>query len=91
MDSIFNNPAFSGMSPEKLQFLMSFIQKDKPTSMKDIMPFLMANMRQAKDQKLDFSKPEIQVICELLCKDLPGEEQERVKKVMSLLSLNKPT
>lgn len=91
MDSIFNNPAFSGMSPEKLEFLMSFSQKDKPTNMKDIMPFLMANMRQAKDQKLDFTKPEIQIICELLCKDLPKEEQDRVKKVMALLSLNRPS
>lgn len=91
MDSIFNNPAFSGMSQEKLQFLMSFSQKDKPTNMKDIMPFLMANMRQAKDQKLDFTKPEIQIICELLCRDLPKEEQDRVKKVMALLSLNSPT
>lgn len=87
--SFFNNPAFSGMSPEKLQFLMAFAQKDKPTNMKEVMPFLMANMRQAKDANLDFTKPEIQIISELLCKDLPKEEQERVKKVMSLLSLNK--
>lgn len=77
------------MSPEKMQFLMAFAQKDKPTSMKDVMPFLMANMRQAKDQQLDFTKPEIQLVCDLLCKDLPKEEQERVKKVMALLSMNK--
>lgn len=89
--SIFNNPAFSGMSPEKMQFLMSFMQKDKPTDMKAVMPFLMANMRQAKDAKLDFSKPEVQMICDLLCKDLPKEEQEKVQKVMTLLSLNKST
>ena len=88
--SIFNNPAFSGMSPEKMQFLLSFAQKDKPTNMKDIMPFLLANMRQAKDQNLDFSKPEVSLICDLLSKDLPPQEQQRVKQLMSLLNMNKP-
>ena len=88
--SLFNNPAFANMSPEKLQFLLSFAQKDKPASMKDVMPFLLANMRQAKEQNIDFTKPEIQVLCELLSKDLPPAEQERVKKIMSLLSVNKP-
>lgn len=88
--SLFNNPAFANMSPEKLQFLLSFAQKDKPASMKDVMPFLLNNMRQAKEQNIDFTKPEIQVLCDLLSQDLPPAEQERVKKIMTLLSINKP-
>lgn len=87
--SIFNNPAFSGMSPEKLQFLLAFAGKDKPKNMRDVMPFLLSNMKQAKEQNLDFTKPEVQIICELLCKDLPPAEQEKVKKIMSLLSMGK--
>lgn len=87
--SIFNNPAFSGMSPEKLQFLLAFAGKDKPKNMKDVMPFLLSNMKQAKEQNLDFTKPEVQIICELLCKDLPPAEQEKAKKIMSLLSMGK--
>ncbi|MCM1282194.1 MAG: hypothetical protein NC180_11220 [Muribaculaceae bacterium] len=90
MDNFFNNPAFAGMSAEKLQFLMSFAQKDKPKNMRDIMPFLMANMRQAKQQNLDFSKPEVQLICDLLCKDLPPEQQDRMRKVMALMSGSQP-
>ena len=87
--SIFNNPAFSGMSPEKLQFLLAFAGKDKPKNMKDVMPFLLSNMKQAKEQNLDFTKPEVQIICELLCKDLPPAEQEKATKIMSLLSMGK--
>ena len=83
--SFFNTAAFNNMRPEKMQFLLSFAQKDKPKNMKDIMPFLLSNMKQAKDQHLDFSKPEVQLICELLSKDLPAPEQERVKKLMNLL------
>ena len=45
MDSnLFNNPAFASLSPEKLQFLLSFAQKEKPLNMKDAMPFLLSNM-----------------------------------------------
>lgn len=87
--SIFQNPAFANMSPEKMQFLLSFAQKNKPTSTKDVMPFLMANMKQAKAQNLDFTKPEIQLICELLSKDLPENEKQRVQKIMALFSMNK--
>ena len=59
MDSnLFNNPAFANLSPEKLQFLLSFAQKEKPLNMKDAMPFLLSNMRQAKENHIDFTKPE---------------------------------
>jgi hypothetical protein len=83
--SFFENPAFDGMSPEKLQFLLAFAGKDKPASMKEAMPFLMANMREAKQQNLTFTKPEVQLICEILSKDLPPAQQEQVKKLMSML------
>jgi hypothetical protein len=83
--SFFDNPIFADMSPEKMQFLLDFARKEKPISMKDAMPFLMANMRQAKQQNLKFSKPEIQLICELLSKDLPPAQQEQIRKLMSML------
>lgn len=83
--SIFQNPAFQSMSPEKMQFLMSFAQKEKPVNMKDVMPFLLANMRQAKEQNLDFTKPEIEILCDLLSKDLPPAEKQRVKMLMKLM------
>lgn len=91
LDDIFlNNPTLKGMSPEKLQFILSFAQKEKPTSMKDAMPFLIANMNLAKKQNINFSRPEVQLIAEILCKDLPPEEQERVRKLLSMMN-NMPT
>jgi hypothetical protein len=73
------------MSPEKMQFLLEFAAKDKPKNLKDAMPFLMANMRDAKDKNINFSKPEVQLICEILSKDLPETQKEQVKKIMSML------
>ena len=88
MDSnLFQNPAFANMSPEKMQFLLSFAGKSKPTNSKDNMPFLLANKKQAKAQKLDFTKPEVQLICEMLSKDLPEAERARVQKLMTLFAM----
>ena len=90
MDSnLFNNPAFANLSPEKLQFLLSVAQKEKPLNMKDAMPFLLSNMRQAKENHIDFTKPEIELLCNLLSKDLPPESQTQMKKIMSLMSMNR--
>ena len=86
MDDLFtNNPLLSGMDPLKLQFIMNFAQKDKPTNMKEAMPFLLANMNLAKKQNIHFTNPEIQLIAEILSKDLPDSEKSKVNKIMSMM------
>ena len=40
-NDFWNNPGLKNMSPEKLQFLMNFASKEKPTNIKDMMPFLL--------------------------------------------------
>ena len=85
-----DNPAFANLSPEKMQFLLSFAQKEKPVNMKDVMPFLLSNMRQAKKNNINFTKPEVELICELLAKDLLPTEQARVRQLMSLISMSRP-
>ncbi len=87
-DFLFQNPVFQGMDPEKLQFILSFAQKDKPKNMKEAMPFLLANMNVAKKKNLNFSAPEVQLIAEILSRDLPDAEKERVRKMLSVMSRN---
>ena len=84
-DLLRNNPALFGMDPVKLQFIMEFAGKSKPQSMKDAMPFLMANMNLAKKQNINFTDSEIHLIADILCRNLPEEEQQKVKKIMAML------
>ena len=84
-DVLKGNPLLNGMDPDKLQFLMNFAQQEKPTRMQDAMPFLRANMNQAKQQNINFSKPEIQLIAELLSKDLSPAEKAKVNRIMSIM------
>ena len=80
-----NHPLLNGMDPTKLEFILNFAQKDKPTNMKDAMPFLLANMNLAKKQNIQFSNPEIQLIAEILTKDLPQHEKDKVNRIMSMM------
>lgn len=84
-DLFTNNPLLQGMDPEKLAFIMNFAQKDKPTNMSDAMPFLLANMNLAKKKNINFTKPEIQLIAELLTKDLSESEKSKVNRIMSMM------
>lgn len=84
-DILSNNPLLKGMDPQKLQFIMNFANKDKPANMKDAMPFLLANMNHAKRQNIHFSNPEIQLIAEILSKDLPPSEKAKVNRIMSMM------
>ena len=84
-DMLKGNPLLNGMDPEKLQFLMRFAQEEKPTRIQDAMPFLLANMNHAKQQNINFSKPEIQLIAELLSKDLPPAEKNKINRIMSMM------
>ena len=84
-DILSNNPLLKGMDPQKLQFIMNFANKDKPANMKDAMPFLLANMNLAKRQNIHFSNPEIQLIAEILSKDLPPAEKAKVNRIMSMM------
>ena len=86
LEDIFkSNPAFLNMDSEKLEFIMNFAQMEKPTNMNAAMPFLLAQMSQAIKQEISFSKPEVTLLCEILSKDLPPAEKEKVNKMMKLL------
>ena len=51
MDSnLWNNPAFANLSPEKVAIsALLCTERKNPLNMKDAMPFLLSNMRQAKE------------------------------------------
>ena len=85
-DFLFNNAIFQGMPEDKLNFIMQFANKDKPKNINQAMPFLIANMNQAKKQNIQFSNNEVHLIAELLCKDLPPNEQAKVQKILSMLA-----
>ena len=45
-------------------------------------------MNIAKKKNLNFTAPEVQLIAEILSRDLPEAEKERVQKMLSVMSRN---
>lgn len=84
-NTILNHPLLNGMDSEKLEFITNFAKKDKPANMKDAMPFLLANMNLAKKKKIHFTNPEIQLIAEILTKDLSPSDKSKVNRIMSMM------
>lgn len=73
------------MSPEKLQFLMNFASKDKPTEMKDMMPFLLSTMNTAKSKDIQFTDPETELLVSLLKQNMTEEESAKADKIIRLI------
>lgn len=84
-DLLKQHPELIGMDKDKLDFIMEFAQKDKPKTTKDAMPFLLAYMNHAKKLNINFSKPEVMFISEILMQDLNPEEKARVQKVLNMM------
>jgi hypothetical protein len=79
-------PELLGMDKEKLDFILEFSQKDKPKTTKEALPFILAYMNRAKKLNLNFSKPEVLFISELLMKDMNPEEKEKVQKMLHMMN-----
>ena len=82
---ISKNPAFQNLSPEKLQFLMNFASKEKPTNIKDMMPFLLGTMNAAKTNNIQFTDPETELLVTLLKQNMSKEESEKADKIIRLM------
>lgn len=84
-NDFWNNPMLKSMSPEKLQFLMNFASKDKPTEMKDMMPFLLSTMNTAKSKDIQFTDPETELLVSLLKQNMTEEEAAKADKIIRLM------
>ena len=84
-NDFWNNPMLKSMSPEKLQFLMNFASKDKPTEMKDMMPFLLSTMNAAKSKDIQFTDPETELLISLLKQNMTEEESAKADKIIRLM------
>ncbi len=79
------NPAFQNISPEKLAFLMNFMNQEKPNSSRDMMAFLMNFVTKARNQNLSFTTDETDFIIQHLRQGLNPVEQQRIDRVLQML------
>lgn len=84
-DFLNNNPLLNGMSPEKLQFLMNFASSNKPTDIKEMMPFLLGTMNKAKKDNIQFTDPETELLVNILKQNMSADEASKADKILKLM------
>ena len=84
-DFLENNPLLSNMSPEKLDFLMNFATSDKPTDMKQMMPFLLSSINAAKADNIQFTDPETELLVTILKQNMSEEEGQKADRIIQLM------
>ncbi|MCD8365632.1 MAG: hypothetical protein LUC83_07465 [Clostridiales bacterium] len=80
-----NNPAFQNLSPEKLQFLISFMGQEKSNNARDMMSLLMAFSGKAKKQGILFSAEETDFIIGHLTESMSPGERQRANMIINML------
>lgn len=83
------NPLLKGMAPDKLQFLLNFASANKPTDMKEMAPFLLKTISQAKSQNIQFSENEADLLIGLLKQNMSEEEAQKADKIIRLMKERK--
>lgn len=87
MDSnIFNNNEnFANISPEKLNFLMQFAAQNKSGDAKQMSNMIMGAVNAAKQEGIQFTPNETDMIIEVLKQNMSPEEQRKAEQILMLM------
>lgn len=81
--------AAPGISPEKLAFLKTFAAMPAGNNSAAMMRQLASCQRQAKEQNIQFSQNEQDLMIQLLTANLAPAEKAKVEQVLTLLKMRK--
>ncbi|KAB1439413.1 hypothetical protein [Candidatus Galacturonibacter soehngenii] len=81
----YNNDSLKNIDMQKMLMLQELMKQSNGKKTSDMLPFLMAASRQANSKGMNFSKEEMQLIINVLKKDMSPAEQERTSKMLSIL------
>lgn len=75
--------AISSISPEKLEFLRILVEGSKGKSQKEMMLYMMQNMKTAKAKGITFSGSELSLLMETVKKYSTPEDLAKVNELLN--------
>mgnify|MGYP003294467305 CR=1 FL=1 len=72
------DPSVSEIAPQKLEFLKNLVEGGQAKSQKEMMLYMMQNMKLAKSKGITFSPSELQLLMETVRKYTSPEELKKV-------------
>lgn len=80
-----NNENFKDISPEKLNFLMQFAAQNKSNNAKEMSNMIMGAVSAAKQEGIQFSPTETDLIIEVLKQNMTPAEQQKADQILMLM------
>jgi hypothetical protein len=75
------------MSPEKELFLKQIMSQSKGKDKKEMLPFMMAMITQAKQQSINFTTEEAMLLFAQMKGNLSEEEQNRLMQIFHFMQM----
>ncbi|MBO5371487.1 MAG: hypothetical protein J6A75_02090 [Lachnospiraceae bacterium] len=80
-----NNANFKDISPEKINFLMQFAAQNKTGDAKQMSNMIMGAVNAAKQEGIQFTPNETDLIIEVLKQNMSPEEQRKADQILMLM------
>lgn len=77
-----NDPALSDIDQRKLEFLHTLVIESATLSQKDLLPFFLSLAKRGKDEKINFSKEEMNLITGVIKKNCSDSERSKIDKIL---------
>lgn len=77
-----SDPLVSSIEEKKLAFLGELVTGGKGKNQKELMPFFMLKMKQAKAEHVSFSPAEVAAVVEAIKKHSSPEEKEQIEQIL---------
>ena len=85
IESWMNNPALSGIDPDKLQMLSLLAQQAQEKKQNELLPFLMAAASQSRNSNIEFSSSERDAIINVLKSGKSPQEIQKIDRICALM------
>lgn len=80
-----NNENLGDISPEKIHFLMQFAAQNKSGNAKEMSNMIMGAVNAAKEEGIQFTPNETDMIIEILKQNMTPEEQRKADQLLLLM------
>ncbi len=83
------DPTLSQIDKKKLDFLHTLVIESTSLSQKDLFPFFLSLAKRGKEEKIQFTKEEMNLITEVIKKNSSIEEQSKIDKILKSRPVHK--
>lgn len=80
-----SNQKLSGISPEKLNFLLSFANQNKTGNAKEMSSLVTDAVQSAQKENINFSPDETDLVIEVLKQNMSPEERRKAEQLLTLM------